>query len=116
MNDDYKDNVNTNGTKEEGTTESSGTKGKIIAGVIAGVIGGIGVAKTAGHFIGKKAKSVKKKHNQKEAAKILDEADQYKEKMLEALDRYNEFKKEHPEVKEDPEQAEEPAKKETKDK
>lgn len=115
MNDDYKDNVNTNGTKEEGTTESS-TKGKIIAGVIAGVIGGIGVAKTAGHFIGKKAKTVKKKHQQKEAAKILEEADNYKEKMMSALDRYNELVKEHPEVKEDPEPAEEPAKKETKDK
>lgn len=114
MNEDNNVNVNTDGTKEE-TTES-GTKGKIIAGVIAGVIGGIGVAKTAGHFIGKKAKSVKTKHKQKEAAKILDEADQYKEKMMEALDRYNELVKEHPEVKEDPEQAEEPAKKETKEK
>ena len=83
--DDYNVNNNydsTENSNNEGTGKSGlGSKGKVIALIVGGALAGAGAVKAAGTFVGKKAKSAKKKHSGKKAGELLDKAETYRKKL-----------------------------------
>ena len=89
-----------NDTNESGKS-GAGAKAKVAAAVIGGIMLGIGGVKAAGKIVGKKAKSVKKKHSGKKAGELLDKAEQKRQEMLDALEEYDEYMKDHPELSEE---------------
>ena len=113
--DDY--NVNNNyeeNSNDETSKSGAGTKAKVAAAVIGGIMIGIGGVKAAGKFVGKKAKSAKKNHSRKQAGKLLDDAEQKRQEMLDALEAYEAFMEDHPELAEAEEADEEETKPEEK--
>lgn len=115
--DDY--NVNnyesTENSNDETTGKSGlGSKGKVIALIVGGALAGAGAVKAAGTFVGKKAKSAKRKHSGKKAGELLDKAEQKRQEMLDALEEYDEYMKDHPELSEAEEADEEETKPEEK--
>ena len=103
--DDYNVNNNydsTENSNDEGTGKSGlGSKGKVIALVVGGALAGAGAVKAAGKFVGKKAKSAKRKHSGKKAGELLDKAEQKRQEMLDALEEYDKFMEDHPELSEE---------------
>ena len=85
----------------------AGTKAKVAAAVIGGIMIGIGGVKAAGKFVGKKAKSAKKSHSRKQAGKLLDDAEQKRQEMLDALEAYEAFMEDHPELSDEESEEEE---------
>ena len=107
MNNNYDVNDSNEATDNK---SGAGTKAKVVAAVIGGIMIGIGGVKAAGKFVGKKAKSAKKSHSRKQAGKLLDDAEKKRQALEDAIEAYDEFMEEHPELSEAEEADEEETK------